>query len=81
MVSKKKSFLVGPVWSEHVFSPVYKDDPKMQTMQTVQTEYLTWFFFQFSCYKNSAQYVQMFVIYPQAAQTWHLTIDSIDKHV
>ena len=53
----------------------------MQTMQTVQTEYLTWFFFQFSCYKNSAQYVQMFVIYPQAAQTWHLTIDSIDKHV
>ena len=31
--------------------------------------------------QNSVKYVVMFVIYPQAAQTRHLTVDSIDKRV
>ena len=56
----------------------------MQTAQTMQTEY----FFQtldslFSDLQlqNSVKYVGMFIIYPQTAQTRHLTVDSIDKGV
>ena len=56
----------------------------MQTVQTVQTEY---FFltidplFSVLQLQSSVQYALMFVIYPQAVQTHHLTVDSVDKRV
>ena len=56
----------------------------MQTAQTMQTEY---FFLTLDSLfwvlqlQNSVKYVVMFIIYPQTAQTQHLTVDSIDKGV
>ena len=59
----------------------------VQTMQTVQTVHTEYFFltldslFSVMQLPSSAQYVFMLAIYPQATQTQHLTVDSIDKRV
>ena len=56
----------------------------MQTAQTMQTEYFVLTLdslFSVLQLQNSVKYVVMFIIYPQTAQTRHLTVDSIDKGV
>ena len=56
----------------------------MQTAQTMQTEYfflLLDSLFWVLHLQNSVKYVVMFIIYPQTAQTRHLTVNSIDKGV
>ena len=59
----------------------------VQTLQIVQTVQTEWFFLTldslFSVFQlqSSVQYILMFVIYPQAAQTQHSTVDSIDIRV
>ena len=45
MVSKKNPSWLAQFDKNIVFSPVYKGDPKLQTMQTVQTELGFFFLF------------------------------------
>ena len=70
----------------------FRDHPKTQTMQTadcrLQTVQTGYFFFLtldslFSVLQlqSSVQYILMLVIYPQAAQTPHSTVVSIDIRV
>ena len=52
--------------------------------QTMQTEYFFLTldsFFSVLQLQNGVKCVMMFVIYPQTAQTRHLTVDLIDKRV